>query len=147
TYFFNVIAFDYASNESPGSAPLYVTTASPGPELVQAAYATPQSPQSQVSAAFAEAQGAGHTNIVAIGWNDTVASISSVTDGAGNAYHPAIATVRGSGMSQAIFVAPSIAGAAANQVKVVFDRAATFVDLRVAEYLGLRASNPFDAGA
>ena len=65
-----------------------------------------------VSATYAGAQTAGDTNIVAIGWNDTTASITSVTDTAGNVYQPAIATFRGNGMSQAIYYAANIAGGA-----------------------------------
>ncbi len=51
-------------------------------------------------------------------------------------------------MSQAIYYAPSIAAgpAGTNQVMVVFDRAATFVDVRVTEYAGLAPTAPFDAG-
>jgi hypothetical protein len=91
---------------------------------------------------------AGDTNIVAIGWNDTTAAIQSVTDGAGNVYQPAVATYRGNGLSQALYYASSIAAAAAgNQVSVTFDQPAAFVDLRVAEYVGLSPSGAFDTGA
>jgi hypothetical protein len=50
--------------------PLVVTTAGPSPSFVQQSYATPQSPQTQVSATYAGAQMAGDANILAIGWND-----------------------------------------------------------------------------
>jgi hypothetical protein len=94
-------------------------------------------------------QTAGDTNIIAVGWNDTTASITSVSDTAGNVYHPALATARWNGLSQAIYYAASIAAAPAggNQVNVTFSQAAAFVDLRVTEYSGLRATVPFDTGA
>src|SRR5262249_43053528 len=110
-------------------------------------YATPQPPGSVVAATYAAAQALGDTNIVAIGWNDVTASISSVVDGAGNAYQPALATYRGNGLSQAIYFASGIhaAAAGANQVTVTFDQPATFVDLRITEYSGVRATSPVDA--
>ncbi len=144
-YDYRVAALDYASHLSAQSAPLVVTTLGPSPSFVQQAYATPQSPQSVVSATYPTDETAGDTNILAIGWNDTTANIASVVDGAGNVYHPAIATYRGSGMSQAIWFASNVA-AGANQVTVTFDRAATFVDLRITEYARVRAVNPFDGG-
>jgi chitodextrinase len=146
-YSYRVAAYDYSNNVSAQSAPVVVTTAGPGPTFVQQSYATPQSPQSVVGATYAGAQAAGDANIVAIGWNDTTASITAVSDSAGNVYQPAIATYRGNGMSQAIYVASNIAAAAGgNQVTVTFNQPAVFVDLRLTEYSGLRSSNPFDAG-
>ena len=147
-YSYTVAAFDYANNVSAQSAPLVVTTAGPGPTFVQEADATPQSPQSTVSAIYAGAQTAGNTNIVAIGWNDTTATIAAVSDNAGNVYQQAIPAVRGNGMSQAIYYASNIAAAAAGstQVTVTFNQPAVYVDLRVTEYAGLRQANVFDAG-
>jgi hypothetical protein len=148
-YSYTVAAFDYAGNPSAASAPFVVSTSAPGPSFVQQGYATPQTPASAVAATYADAETGGDTNIVAIGWNDTTASIASVVDTAGNLYQPAIATFRGNGLSQAIYYAANVAAAApgANQVTVSFDQPAVFVDLRVAEYAGLRASASFDAGA
>jgi chitodextrinase len=146
SYSYTVAAFDYAGNPSAQSAPLVVTTAATAPSFVQQTYAVPQTPQASVGAVFAAAQTAGDTNIVAIGWNDTVASIVSVTDSAGNTYHQGVATSRGSGLSQAIYYASNVLAASANQVTVTFDQAAVFVDLRVAEYAGIRQTNPVTAG-
>jgi chitodextrinase len=148
-YSYTVAAFDYATNASNQSAPLGVSTSAPGPTFVQQSYATPQTPESVVAATYVDAETAGDTNIVAIGWNDTTASITSVVDAAGNVYQPAIATFRGNGLSQAIYYAANVAAAAAgaNPVTVTFDQPAVFVDLRITEYAGLRASAPFDAGA
>ncbi len=144
-----VSAYDYANHESAPSAPVVGTTAGPGPTFVQVAYATPQTPQTSVGATYAGDQTAGDTNILAIGWNDTAASIAAVTDGAGNAYQQALPTFRGNGMSQSIWYAPNIRAAAGgtNTVTVTFSQAAVFVDVRVTEYAGLRTTSPFDAGA
>jgi chitodextrinase len=148
-YSYTVAAYDFANNPSAESAPLVVTTAAPAPAFVQQAFATPQSPQSVVSATYTGAQTAGHTNIVAIGWNDTTASITGLTDSAGNVYQQAVATFRGNGLSQAIYYASNVAAAmaGANQVTVMFNQPAVFVDLRITEYSGLEPANAFDAGA
>jgi len=147
-YSYRVAALDYANHLSAQSSPLVVTTLGPSPAFVQQAYATPQSPQSVVSATYPSAQTAGDTNILAIGWNDTTASIASVVDGAGNVYHAAIATYRGSGMSQAIWYASSIAATSpgTNQVTVTFTQPAVFADLLITEYARVRSVNPFDGG-
>jgi chitodextrinase len=150
-YSYSIAAYDFSNNESAQSSALVVTTtaapASP-PAFAQQSYATPQSPQSQVSATYAGAQTAGNTNIIAVGWNDMTSSITSLIDSAGNIYQLAMATYRGNGLSQAIYYASKIKAAASgsNQVRVTFDRAATYVDLRIAEYSGLSQTSPFDAG-
>ncbi len=92
------------------------------------------------------AQTAGNLNILAIGWNDQGASITSVTDSAGNTYQVAVPTFRGGGLSQAIYYATNILSGA-NTVTVMFDQPAKYVDLRVTEYSGLSQDHPFDAGA
>jgi hypothetical protein len=81
--------------------------------------------------------------------NDQAANITSVTDSAGNVYQVAAPTFRGNGISQAVYYAKNInsAPAGSNAVTVVFDRAAFFVDLRIAEYSGLDRSNPLDVHA
>ena len=149
TYSYEVAALDYANNLSARSAALAVTTAAPRPAFVQEGYAVPQTPQVQVHATYAAAQAAGDTNILAIGWNDTTASIASVVDSAGNVYHSAIATFRGNGLSQAIYYASNIAAASAgdNVVTVTFDQPAVYVDLRATEYARIQPGNPFDGGA
>jgi hypothetical protein len=118
----------------------------PQPRFVQQDYATPQTPQMQVSAAYPAAQSAGNANVLAIGWNDTVASLTALGDSAGNVYHPAIPTFRGNGMSQAIYYATNIS-AGNNTVTVTFDQPAVYVDLRVTEYSNLSAGNVFEGGA
>ena len=111
--------------------------------FVQVKAATPQTPSSSVSAAYAAAQTAGNLNIVAVGWNDATSAVSSVTDSRGNSYSLAIGPTTGSGLRQSIYYARNIVGGA-NTVTVTFNQAATFVDLRVLEYAGLSVSTPLD---
>jgi Protein of unknown function (DUF4038)/Putative collagen-binding domain of a collagenase len=118
----------------------------PGQLFVQQNFATPQTPQSQVSIAYASAQTAGNANLLAVGWNDMTASLTNVSDAAGNNYHVAVGTFRGNGMSQAIYYASGISGGN-NTVTVKFDQPAVYVDLRVTEYSDLASTNAFDAGA
>ncbi len=119
------------------------------PAFVQIRSATPQTTQSTVTLAYSGAQAAGDTNIIAIGWNDATSTISSVTDSAGNLYQVAAPTARGTGLSQAIYYARNIKAAAAggNTVTVRFATAVPFADVRMAEYSGLDATNPFDVTA
>ena len=77
------------------------------PLFVQQQYAVPQSSQTQVSVAYPKAQTAGNANLLAIGWDDTNASISAVGDSAGNVYQAAVPTYRGNGMSQAYTTRPA----------------------------------------
>ena len=116
------------------------------PMFVQLAYTCPQTPQDQVAVDYDSAQSAGNLNILAIGWNDQGASITNVTDSAGNTYRVAVSTFRGGGLSQAIYYATNILSGA-NTVTVMFDQPAKYVDLRVTEYSGLSQDHPFDAGA
>ncbi|HXT39284.1 MAG TPA: DUF4038 domain-containing protein [Candidatus Angelobacter sp.] len=118
----------------------------PQPKFVQQNYATPQTPQTQVSVLYPNAQTAGNANILAIGWNDTNAFINAVSDSAGNVYQGAVPLFRGDGMSQAVYFAVNIPGGT-NAVTVAFDRPAAFIDLRVTEYSGLRRTNVVDAGS
>ena len=112
----------------------------PRPKFVQQNYVTPQSPQIQVSASYASAQVAGNANILAVGWNDEMSSLTNVSDSAGNSYQVAIPAYHGAGMSQAIYFAPRIK-AGANTVTVRFDQPANFVDLRITEYSNLAPTN------
>ena len=110
--------------------------------------ATPQTNQSAVSVTYTNAQVAGDTNILAIGWNNATSNITSVTNSAGNTYQLAVPTARGTGMSQAIYYAKNIKAAAAgtNTVTVTFSASTPFVDIRALEYSGLDLVNPFDVG-
>ena len=115
------------------------------PLFVQQNYAVPQSPQTQVAVAFPKAQTAGNANVLAIGWDDTNASISAVGDSAGNLYQAAVPVYRGNGMSQAIYYSAGIK-AGSNMVTVTFNPSATYVDLRVTEYSGLAQTNTLGGG-
>ncbi len=109
------------------------------PALVQENYATPQSPETQVSVTFTGAQTLGDLDVLAIGWNDTSGSITSVGDSLGNVYQLAVPTYgfadTGGQFSQAIYYAPNIK-AGANTVTVTFNESAPYVDFRAAEYSG-----------
>ena len=119
------------------------------PAFVQIRSATPQTPQSTVALAYANAQAAGDTNIIAVGWNDATSTITSVTDSAGNTYQLAAPVRRGTALSQAIYYARNIkaAAAGANTVTAQFSSAVPYADVRIAEYSGLDALNPFDAAS
>ena len=118
------------------------------PAFVQVNAAVPQTNQSTVTVRYNNAQTAGNTNILAIGWNNATSNITSVTDSAGNTYQLAVPTARGAGVSQAIYYAPNIkaAPAATNTVTVTFNTATPYVDIRATEYSGLATTNPFDVG-
>lgn len=115
--------------------------------FVQVSSATPKGKQPQVSVTYGQAQGAGDTNILAIGWTNAPATIAAVTDSAGNSYQVAVPAIRSSGISQAIYYARNIkaAAAGANTVTVKFNKPASSIDIRAAEYSGLDAADPLDA--
>jgi hypothetical protein len=111
--------------------------------------ATPQTSQSVVAVKYNGAQTPGNTNILAIGWNNTTSTITSVVDSAGNTYRLAVPKASANGVSQAIWYASNIkaAAAGANTVTVTFSASTAFVDIRALEYAGLDPIDPFDAGA
>jgi fibronectin type 3 domain-containing protein len=117
---------------------------------VQGAYTTPQTPQTAVSVKFAAAQSAGDLNVVAVGWNDSTATVVSVADTSGNTYTRAVGPTVISGMlSQSIYYAKNIlsAGAGANSVTVTFSAAAIYPDIRILEYNGADPNSPVDVTA
>jgi IPT/TIG domain len=91
-------------------------------------------------------QAAGHLNVVVVGWSDTAATITSVTDTELNTYTLALPVVHGTGISQAIYYAKNIVGdtLTPNQVTVLFNQAAVAPDLRIFEYSGLDTTSPLD---
>jgi len=133
---------------APATAQSYTatyTTSSAAPiGFVQVRSSTPQTAQSTVATAFAQAQTAGNLNAVAIGWFESTGNITSVSDSAGNTYQVGAPTFRGNGFSQAVYYAKNIAGAAANTVTVKFDKALPYVDVRILEYSGLDRTSPLD---
>jgi hypothetical protein len=115
---------------------------------VQSAYSTPQGKVSKVTATFATPQTLGDLNVVAIGWNDSTATISSVTDSAGNTYILAVGPTVQTGLAtQAIYYANNIAAASSSSVTVTFNVAANSPDLRILEYAGAAATNPIEVAA
>ena len=130
------------------AAPQALAAVAATPTFVQVNSAVPQTNQSSVTVKYNQAQTAGDTNILAIGWSNATSNITSVTDSAGNVYQVAVPTARGTGVSQAIYYAKNIKAAPAggNTVTVTFNTATPYVDLRATEYSGLDATNPFDVG-
>jgi len=128
----------------------YSQSATPvSPAFIQVNASTPQSPQSTVATAYSQAQSPGDLNVVAVGWNESVGNVISVSDSSGNVYQPGVATYRGTGLSQAIYYARNIigTGAGSNRVTVTFDKAVAYADIRVMEYSGLDQTNPLDVSS
>ncbi len=129
---------------------LTVTTTSTSISYVQGNYATPQAPQTTVNVTFTAAQVSGDLNVVVVGWNDSTASVSAVTDSKGNAYTRAVGpTIISGTLSQSIYYAKNIVSAAAgtNTVTVGFSTAAISPDIRILEYSGADPNSPVDATA
>ena len=103
-----------------------------------------QSSNSTIAVPFSVAEGSGHLNVVAIGWGDTTASVSSVTDTLGNTYNLAVGPTTNTGMQQVIYYAKNIIGGS-NTVTVRFNVPAAYPDVRILEYAGADATNPLDA--
>lgn len=120
------------------------------PAYVQGNSATPQTPQSTVTATYNAAQVAGDLNVVVVGWNDSTAVVSTISDLKGNVYTRAVGpTIQSGYASQSIYYAKNIASAAAgaNRVTVTFTVAARYPDIRILEYSGLDPTNPVDVTA
>ncbi len=97
--------------------------AAPTVTYVQGNYATPQTPQTTVNVTFTAAQTAGDLNVVVVGWNDSTAVVSAVTDSSKNIYTRAVGpTVQSGTASQSIYYAKNITSAVAgnNTVTVTF---------------------------
>jgi hypothetical protein len=73
-------------------------TALATPSYVQGNYAVPQTPQTKVTLPYTATQAATDLNVVVVGWNDSTAQISSVTDTAGNIYQLAVGPTLVSGI-------------------------------------------------
>src|SRR5260370_592347 len=100
--------------------------------------------------AFLTAQTAGDLNVIAVGWSDSTATVTGVTDTLGNSYKLAVGPAIQPGVaSQSIYYASNIASAAAgaNVVTVTFSSPATYPDIRILEYLGADPNNPVDVVA
>src|SRR5260370_984437 len=114
------------------------------PKYVQGNYAVPQMPETTVTVPYTAAQTAGNLNVVIVGWNDSTANVSSLTDSNGNLYQLAVGPMVTGALSQAIYYAKNIsaAGAATNAVTVTFNAAAAnYADIRILEYNGIDPVN------
>jgi fibronectin type 3 domain-containing protein len=152
SYRYQVNAVDTQSNAGPNSAPPATATTSPAPTtitFVQGNSAVPQTPQTSVPVAFTGPQTAGNLNVVAVGWSDSTATITSVTDSSScNSYTLAVGPTIISGTSTlAIYYAKNICPSANNTVTVTFSSAANFPDVRILEYSGADLTNPVDVTA
>src|SRR5262245_42729698 len=67
------------------------------PTFVQVKSAVPQTPQTNVAATFSAAQTSGNLIVAIVGWNDTVASVTSISDSKGNVYELAIGPTQRAG--------------------------------------------------
>ena len=117
------------------------------PAYVQGNNAVPQTPQTTVTLPYTSAQKAGDLNAVVVGWNETTAKVSSLTDTAGNTYTLAVGpTLLSGALSQSIYYAKNIkaAAAGANVVTVKFTSAANYPDIRILEYSGIDPASPLD---
>ena len=117
------------------------------PNFVQANSAVPQTAQTLVAQTYNRAQSAGDLNVAIVGWQDTNAQVTSVTDSKGNVYQLAIGpTLQTNRLSQSIYYANNIVAASprSNTVSVRFSTAAKYVDLRILEYAGLDLNSPLD---
>ena len=101
---------------------------------------------SSMATAYPSAQTAGNLNIVVVGWNDTSSGVSSITDTNGNTYARAIGPTAGTALTQSIYFAKNIA-AGNNTVTVTFNKAASYLDVRVLEYSGADTASPLDVTA
>jgi hypothetical protein len=117
------------------------------PTHVQNNYACPQAPTATLPVTYNAVQTAGNLNVVVVGWNDSSATVLSVTDSKGNAYLGAVGpTIVNGALSQSIYYAKNIVGATPNSnvVTVAFDRVPAYPDVRIAEYSGVDAVSPLD---
>ena len=104
--------------------------------FAQVAAATPQTPTQVVTVTYPGAQTGGDLNVVVVGWNDTISTVQSVTDNAGNNYSLAIGPTSGTALRQSIYYASNIVGGN-NAVTVTFSQAAAYPDIRILEYRGV----------
>lgn len=131
TYYYRVRAVNPIGNSAYSNI---VTVPPAGPRFVQVAAATPLTAQT-VAVPYPAAQTAGNLNIVVVGWNDTIRSVSSVSDSQGNVYSLAIGPTQGTALTQSIYYAITKAGA--NTVTVNFNGVAAWPDVRILEYAGV----------
>jgi hypothetical protein len=151
------VAFRGASVPTPTPTPkptptptLAAAVATPTPTAiayVQGNYVVPQTKETSVTVPYTAAQTAGDLNVVIVGWSDSTAHVSSVTDSNKNVYQLAIGpTVVTGSIAQSIYYAKNIfsAKAGANAVTLTFSTAANYPDVRILEYKGINTVTPLD---
>jgi|GEM_PF-4310874 len=130
--------------------PIKVTVAAPSPKFVQANESLYVDSASSLQAIYKGAQVAGDLNIVTVQWQDVTANVRSVQDSSGNTYVLAVGPTRNTDQpgSQAIYYASNIhaAEAGANTVTATFDTEASYPDIIIADYAGVRALDAATAG-
>jgi hypothetical protein len=145
-----------------GTATLTLTFNAPLSTItyVQGNYATSQSNHSnnnnnninkrRFAVSFPGAQTAGNLIVVVVGWSDSTATVTGITDSSGNTYNLAVGpTIQPGVASQTIYHAANIAAAAAgtNAVTVTFSSAPQSPNIRILEYNGADPNNPVDVTA
>jgi hypothetical protein len=102
--------------------------------------------QNFITVVFKGAQTTGNMNVVVVGWQDSSATVASVTDTVGNVYRLANNAVVSGTASLSIYYASDILPSPPNTnvVAVTFNGLATNGDVRIAEYAGLDPTNPLD---
>jgi hypothetical protein len=113
---------------------------------MQGNYAVPPTPQTTVTVPYSSGQTAGDLNVVVVGWNDSTAQVTSVTDSMANAYQLVVGPMVTGSRSQSIYYAKNIsaAGAGGNAVTVAFSTPASYPDIRILEYKGIDPVSPVD---
>ena len=130
---------------------LLLPTLAVGQTFVQAATDDPAPTKAaSIAVPFSSAQGAGHLNLVIVGWSNSSSTVTSVADSAGNTYKLAVGTQStqsvANAVSQAIYYAENIK-AASNTITVTFNQSTDFPDVRILEYSGVSATSPLDVVA
>ena len=135
---------------SDGNSATYANafTYDPAIQFVQVKASTPVA-ASSVAITYPSSQTAGDLNVIVVGWNDAISTITSVQDSAGNVYSLAAPILRtgsgsgGSALSQAIYYAAKVVSGA-NTVTVTFNQSASHPDIRILEY---RGASSFDVNS
>jgi hypothetical protein len=125
---------------------LFAFTAYGTTQYVQGSFSCPQTPQQTVGVESPNPQVPADTNIVAVGWNDTTAMISRVTDSNGNKSLVFGSMLIQGNLSQAIYYATGVKGGS-DTITVKFTARPSFADIRVCKYSGLNGSIDVSAGA
>ncbi len=151
SYSYRLRAQDAALNISSysGSATATTLTAGAGINYVQGAAHSGMTSPLAITVTYPQAQSAGNLNVVSVGWNDQIGTLSSITDSAGNTYALAIRPTRhpDGQATQYLYYAKNIVAAAAgtNTVTVTLSEGdLAWPEIRVAEYSGLSTTNPLD---